>query len=590
MLSSRTGHGICSSLRTSWLARVVVWTSLLVHVTRAYQVLISSQDANRQVCNGMWGNTQQDAFIEVIFSPGSRGQLALVIFEWQDAKYLGTDQNGQSTLNEWSQDRVYICTIDALNSKLCTENDLGRFITTPASSDSKTSGSSIFTTSVRFDPVRSAPINEQDKQLGTGPYRYPVKRTGYYCVGHVPVVLENSGRNTTYQGVVDFENVFKGHLPASEYPKVQFYFIMVLIYFALAALWMLMCWKHRRELLPIQNYITATIVFLVVEMIAVWRYYAFLNNNGQPGVAGIWLVVVSALNAARNSLSFFLLLLVAMGFGVVKPSLGATMLRVRTLALLHFVFNLLYSLGTVMVPLDSEGFFVLFFVVPLAMTLTAFLMWIMFALNSTILDLGARRQTYKKTMFTRLYRILVMAIIVIFAFFIISSLSFSSRLDANFGSKTWQTRWILLDAWLSVLYLISFFSIAFLWRPTSSNRRLALSDELPTDELDADQYDVDAMEQDNDLDVDKVNGVDGESVPLTKIGGGMGGGGRGQVMFEVGSDDDEEDAVGGGGRRRRKSQEQQNGEHRPLRTADSDSDDDEHDGRRPPEYDAKRND
>ncbi|KAK4055494.1 hypothetical protein OIV83_000040 [Microbotryomycetes sp. JL201] len=563
---------------------------LCVHVTRAYQVLIDSQDSNRQVCNGMWGSINKDAFIEVIFAPGSRGQLALVVFEWADTRYLGTDQNGQSTANDWSQDRVYICTLDALDSKLCTENDLGRFIVTPASPDSSSSpGSSIFTTSVRFDPVPSAPINAQDKELGTGPYRYNVKKTGYYCVGHVPVVLQDSTRNTTYQGVVDFENVFKGHLPASEYPKVHFYFVMVLVYVALAAVWMALCWIHRRELLPIQNYITATIVFLVIEMIAVWRYYAFLNNNGQPGVAGIWLVAVSALNAVRNSLSFFLLLIVSMGFGIVRPSLGATMLRARTLAFLHSTFNLLYSLGTVMIPLDSEGFFVLFFVVPLAITLTAFLMWIMISLNSTILDLSARRQTYKKTMFTRLYRILIMAIVVIFAFFIISSLSFSSRLDSNFGSKTWQTRWILLDAWLSVLYLVSFFSIAFLWRPTSSNRRLALSDELPTDELDADQYDVDAMEQDNDVDADKVNGhrdgSHGENVPLTKVRGG-----GGQVMFEVGSDDDEEDAVGGKQRTiERKSYE--NGEQRPLRATRSESDDsdDEHD-RRPPDYDAKRND
>ena len=114
--------------------------------------------------------------------------------------------------------RIYICTLDALDAGLCTENDLGRFITTPTSLPS--SESSIFTASVRFDPVPSAPQNDEDKALGTGPYRYEVKKKGYYCVGHVPVVLEGTSRNTSYEGVVDFENVFPGHLPASEYPKV----------------------------------------------------------------------------------------------------------------------------------------------------------------------------------------------------------------------------------------------------------------------------------------------------------------------------------------------------------------------------------
>lgn len=41
-----------------------------------------------------------------------------------------------------------------------------------------------------------------------------------------------------------------------------------------------------------------------------------------------------------------------------------------------------------------------------------------------------------------------------------------------------------------MLYLIVFFSIAFLWRPTDHNRRLAMSDELATDEMDAEDYEI----------------------------------------------------------------------------------------------------
>lgn len=99
--------------------------------TSAYQVLISDQDDVRQVCTGMWGKGKQDAFIEgtangrrvqrgsrgrrrdeltrgfdyaVLFSPSSRGQLALVIFEWQDAKYLGVNPNAENTENHWSDE------------------------------------------------------------------------------------------------------------------------------------------------------------------------------------------------------------------------------------------------------------------------------------------------------------------------------------------------------------------------------------------------------------------------------------------------------------------------------------------------------
>lgn len=38
----------------------------------------------------------------VVFAPSSRGQLALVIFEWEDAKYLGVEPSGETTENAWS--------------------------------------------------------------------------------------------------------------------------------------------------------------------------------------------------------------------------------------------------------------------------------------------------------------------------------------------------------------------------------------------------------------------------------------------------------------------------------------------------------
>ena len=55
----------------------------------------------------------------------------------------------------------------------------------------------------------------------------------------------------------------------------------------------------------------------------------YLNNNGANLGSRVLLVVVAVLNAVRNSFSFFLLLIVCMGYGVVKPSLGRTMVYVR---------------------------------------------------------------------------------------------------------------------------------------------------------------------------------------------------------------------------------------------------------------------
>ncbi|KAL8277940.1 hypothetical protein RQP46_009572 [Phenoliferia psychrophenolica] len=553
------------------LATLLSLLSLLAP-SSAYQTLISSDDDVRQVCSGMYGHGKEDAFIEVIFAPSSRGQLALVIFEWEDAKHLGVDPvPGTTSENEWTEERIYICTLSALEANLCDESDLGKFITTPK--DLANSNSSIYTASVRFDPVRSAPLSAEEKAkgTGTGPYRYAVTKTGYYCVGSVPVTLDGGSGNTSYTGVVDFENVFGGHLPSGEYPKVMFYFILTLVYLAIGVYWAALCFFNRGELLPIQHYISATIIFLVFEMFTIYKYYDYLNTVGHPGIANALLLLVSVLNAGRNSLSFFMLLITAMGYGIVRPSLGPVMLKVRLLALVHFVFGVLYSIGTITIPLERAGFFIFFFIFPLSFSLTAFLMWIMWSLNSTIADLAARRQTFKKSMFTKLYRILVVAVIVIGAFFIISSLSFSNRLDQDFGPKTWQSRWVLLDGWLGVLYALVFIAIAFLWRPTAHNRRLALSDELPTDEMEAEDYEIDALARDE---------SDKDNIPLDRVG-------NDSVVFDVG--DDEEGSEGEGRDEEADvGRQQKHGENRPLRLATSDDEDDDRADREsigaPPSY------
>jgi len=88
----------------------------------------------------------------------------------------------------------------------------------------------------------------------------------------------------------------------------------------------------------------------------------------------------------------------------------------------------LYAVGIVELELESTSALVLLlFVVPLAFTLSGFLLWIMFALNTTMAHLKQRKQRYKLGMFTKLYRILLGAVAIIAAFFVVSTMSFSAR-------------------------------------------------------------------------------------------------------------------------------------------------------------------
>ncbi|WVR04155.1 hypothetical protein IAU60_001154 [Kwoniella sp. DSM 27419] len=386
----------------------------------------------------------------------------------------------------------------------------------------------------------------------SGLITYAVPKTGYYCVGIVPVTLVNTRSNmpldardathAEYSGLVLFKNTFEGELPAVEYPKINFYLFLSVVYFALGCGWAYLCVKHLRELLPMQYYISGTIVFLLIEMLAQFAYYRYINKHGGGTTSIIFLFVIAILNAARNSLSFFLLLVVSMGLSVVTQSLGSVMNKVRVLTGLHFVFGVMYAVGTVEVELDSASLItVLFLIFPLALTLTAFLMWIIVSLNGTIMHLQARKQRYKLKMFQRLWRILIISVIAVAAFFVVSSMSLSNRLDEDYAPNNWKYRWILLDGSLATIYLCAFAAIAWLWRPNRDNVQFSMSQELAQDEAEADaeDYEIDSLEAGRAHGMRPLNGEDDDEHV------GLVGERDNNVVFAMGDDSDEEDGEPG---------------------------------------------
>lgn len=204
----------------------------------------------------------------------------------------------------------------------------------------------------------------------------------------------------------------------------------------------------------------------------------YQNRNGLNAMGKALMVIVAVLNAGRNAFSFFLLLIVCMGYGVVKPSLGKTMIYVRILAIAHFVFAVVYSIASLSITPDSAGPLVLLIVLPLAGTLTAFYVWTLNSLNATMKDLIDRKQKTKAMMYKRLWWCILGSIIVIFGFFFINSFAMAGHSDASFVPEHWKARWFVLDGWLNIVYLFDITFVAYLWRPTANNRRFAMSDEV----------------------------------------------------------------------------------------------------------------
>lgn len=404
-----------------------------------------------------WGGSV-DPFILVKFL-GDRSEdnsdplASLVIFEWQDEELIGMyPPNG----DEFAP-KDYICDPGAVNLGMCKEEDIGAFILVPNATEVAKNPSGIYNEAIHLKDPKAV--------------SFPIKKTGYYCVTTFPY------SDHEYHAVVEFRNAY-GELPAAQIAKLPFYGGLTITYAVLGIFWAFLYVQNRHDILAVQNYITATLIFLIVEQLMTWGYYDYQNTHGNNGLNKAFMVLVSILNAGRNSLSFFLLLIVCMGYGVVKTSLGKTMIYVRILALTHFVFGVIYAIASLSVTPDSAGPLVLLVILPLAATLTAFYVWTLSSLNMTMKDLADRKQKTKFLMYKRLWWCILGSIMVIFGFFFINSMSFAGRYEANFVPEHWQTRWFILDGWLNLVYLFDIAFIAYLWRPTANNRRFAMSDEV----------------------------------------------------------------------------------------------------------------
>lgn len=394
---------------------------------------------------------------------------------------LGVDVGSEDGVTQ----RKYICDSSAISDSLCTEDQYGLFIVANETTEDPLYAQ-IYTTKVELQNPQAI--------------HYPVRKTGYYCVSTFM-----SDPSNDFKAAVVFQNAY-GKLPATQIPKLLFFGFAALAYAVVLALWMFLYIQNRSDILPVQNYITAICAFLVVEMITIWGYYDYTNIHGDNTGAKVYLIILSILNSFRNAFTFFLLLIVCLGYGVVKPSLGSLMWKCRALAGAHFLFAVGWTISSYIVPPDNSSPLILIVVLPLSLTMTAFYVWILSALTNTTKELEEKKQHVKAEMYKNLWRLLLASIVVIFGFFFINSLIFANESTLDFITKHWQTRWFLLDGWLNVVYFADFCIIAFIWRPTANNRRFAMSSQLAQDESEAQEFEIGSLRESLDWDEEEAVG------------------------------------------------------------------------------------
>jgi len=382
------------------------------------------------------------------------GDFAYVVYNEADKDHIG--------YHDGNIPFVY-CTPNLKESKKCFDSKVGEFI--------------VNNTEPPTYPIMVGSndrVGDKDDVADT----YIVTEKGYYCV-----MYYNTSNTDNMTGELEIENPY-GNLPADIYPYLPFYGFLGLAYLGVAIIWLILSACYWKEILQVQHYITGIIFLCMIEMTMQYAYYADYNDTGFSSPA--LLTIAALLNSARNSISFVALLVVCMGYGLVKPTLGTTARKVLGLGFAHFIFGTLFAASTMLQTVESQKIMALLFVFPLAVTLTLFYSWTFNSLTSTLKKLEVRRQSEKILVYKRLWRLLVLSIVILLVFLV---LTIVQRYDDNYQRDNWDSLWFTTDGWIHILYFFIFVCLIFLWRPTKNNSRYGM-EEVPQDEDDDDNHDV----------------------------------------------------------------------------------------------------
>ncbi|EGD82661.1 hypothetical protein PTSG_03319 [Salpingoeca rosetta] len=315
---------------------------------------------------------------------------------------------------------------------------------------------------------------------------------GYYTLW-IESVPESSGGNITHtgapiSGTSTFKNV-DGYLPSDLVPLLPLYAGLGFSYGGLALFWAVMLACYYKDLLYIQFWMGAVIFFGMIEMSVRYADYDHFQNKGTRSTGLMAFAVL--LSAAKQTLFRLLLLIISMGYGIVKPRLGGAVKYITVIGGAYFFFHAAYFIASELAKTsDASDQVQNVMAIPLAVLETGFLWWIFLALSNTIKILMLRNNATKLLLYSR-FRI-ALGIGVVAGIIYVLWLSFDDTTD-------WRTAWYH-EGYLHFLFFGLLVVILYLWRPTLNNQRYAYS--LDADNAD-DDYEVvpnfqsDAMKQRN---------------------------------------------------------------------------------------------
>lgn len=264
-----------------------------------------------------------------------------------------------------------------------------------------------------------------------------------------------------------------GYLSAADWPLLPFYGFMCIFYIILGLIWLLLSFLQWRDLLRVQFWIGGVILLGMLEKATFYAEFQSINNTGTR-VQGAMLFA-EWVSCAKRTLARMLVVIVSLGFGIVKPRLGAALHRVVGVGLLYLFLAMSEAYLRITRPKNSQSKDLIVASVPLAVLDSAICWWIFSALVNTTRTLRLRRNEVKLSLYRHFTNTLIFSVVasVIFMLYAIMTHHVTSCLSQ------WKDLW-LDEAYWHILFSALLLVIMILWRPTNNNQRYAFVPLLET--------------------------------------------------------------------------------------------------------------
>ncbi|XP_059641160.1 uncharacterized protein LOC132283252 [Cornus florida] len=312
----------------------------------------------------------------------------------------------------------------------------------------------------------------QGQEAKMNPESVEIKKTGMYYLYFIFCDQELKG--TVIRGITVWRNP-EGYLPGKMAPLMNFYGIVSLAYLIVGLIWFIRCVQFWKDIIQLHYHITAVIALGMCEM-ALWYFeYANLNATGsRPMSITLWAVTISAV---KKTLSRLLVLVVSMGYGVVRPTLGGVTLKVLVLGVIYFVasevLELVEHLGNID---DFSGKTKLYLVLPVAFLDAWFISWIFLSLSKTLEKVQMRKSIAKLELYRKFTNSLA-----IFVLLSIAWIGYELYFNASDPlSELWRIAWIIPAFWCLLAFSL-LVVICVLWAPSRNPTRYAYSGETGDD-------------------------------------------------------------------------------------------------------------